>query len=122
MSLLDEAMEDCQMLDRITADDGYGGFVPSWSGGASFKAAIVRDDSMSAMQAMSSGVTAVYTITTGRNVTLDFHDVFKRLSDGQVFRVKTRRGNFAGVQTPSSAGLNMRQVRAEEWSLVNGNE
>ena len=65
--------------------------------------------------ALAEGVTGVYTVTTAKNVNLQFHDVFKRLSDGKVFRVKTDGDD---KKTPKSAGLNMRQVRAEEWTVV----
>ena len=105
------------MLDKTTVDDGYGGFRPEWTLGAVFQAAVVLDDSVRAQQAMAEGVTGVYTVTTARNINLQFHDVFKRLSDGKVFRVKTDGDD---KKTPVSAGLNMRQVRAEEWSITNG--
>ena len=115
MSLLAEAMEPCVMLDKTTADDGYGGWVPRWVQGAGFSAAIVLDDSVQAQQAMAAGVTGVYTITTRKNINLQYHDVFKRLSDNKVFRVTTDGDD---KKTPESAGLNMRQVRAEEWSIA----
>lgn len=117
MSLLSDAMENFQMMDKTTVDDGYGGFKPVWVPGAEFKAAVVYDDSIAAQQALSEGVTGVYTVTTGRNINLQFHDVFKRLSDGKIFRVKTDGDD---KKTPRSAGLDMRQVRAEEWSIVDG--
>ena len=115
MSLLSDAMEACQMIDKTTEEDGYGGFIPRWVLGATFQAAVVLDDSMTAQTALAEGVTGVYTVTTAKNVNLQFHDVFKRLSDGKVFRVKTDGDD---KKTPKSAGLNMRQVRAEEWAVV----
>lgn len=115
MSLLHEAMETCQMYDKTTVPDGYGGFVNKRTPGASFDAAIVLDDSLEAQMALSEGATGVYTVTTTRGINLQYHDVFKRLSDGKVFRVKTDGDD---KKTPKSAGLNMRQVRAEEWSLT----
>lgn len=116
MSLLSEAMETCQMYDKTTVPDGYGGFVNKWVPGASFDAAVVLDDSIEAQTALSEGVTGVYTVTTKKGINLQYHDVFKRLRDGKTFRVKTDGDD---KKTPKSAGLNMRQVRAEEWSLTN---
>lgn len=115
MSLLSEAMESCVMQDRSTASDGYGGFTTTWSNGAHFKAAVVMDSSMQARVAAVQGVTALYTVTTEKNVNLQYHDVFQRESDGKVFRV-TSDGD--DKKTPASASLNMRQVSAEEWRLV----
>ena len=117
MSLLDEAMETCSMLNKQTTPDGYGGYINTWTEGAEFKAAIVFDTSMEARSAEKAGVTSMYTVTTGRELTLEYHDVFRRKRDGKIFRV-TSDGD--DKYTPPSATLNMRQVTAEEWSLPNG--
>ena len=117
MSLLSEAMENCIMLDKRTTADGYGGYITSWVEGAEFQAAIVLDTSMQARTAEKQGVTALYTITTNKIMNLQYHDVFKRSSDGKIFRV-TSDGD--DKKTPSSASINMRQVSAEEWVLNDG--
>lgn len=116
MSLLDEAMEKCIMIDKRTVSDGYGGYTTEWVDGAEFTAAIVLDSSLQAKVAEQQGVTGIYTITTRKALNLQFHDVFRRKSDGKIFRV-TSDGD--DKHTPASAGLNMRQVSAEEWSLPN---
>lgn len=114
MSLLSEAMEECVFQNKSIVPDGYGGYVTVWSGGASFNAAIVFDTSIEARIADKQGVTGLYTVTTPKSLTLEYHDVFKRKSDGKVFRV-TSDGD--DKHTPASASLNMRQVTAEEWAL-----
>ena len=116
MSLLTEAMETCQMLDKTKAPDGYGGYVNTWSEGVTFNAAITFDTSMQARTAEKQGVTSLYTVTTRKNITLEYHEVFKRLKDGKIFRV-TSDGD--DKYTPDSASLNMRQVTCEEWELPN---
>ena len=115
MSLLSEAMENCMMLNKKTESDGMGGYVTTWEEGAAFDAAIVFDTSMQARVADKQGVTSMYTVTTSRALTLEYHDVFRRIRDGKVFRV-TSDGD--DKFTPRSAGLDMRQVTAEEWSLA----
>jgi hypothetical protein len=60
------------------------------------------------------GVTSRYTITTGKNAKLEYHDVIRRLNDGKVFRI-TSDGD--DVQTPSMASFQFLQVTAEEWVL-----
>ena len=117
MSLLDEAMESCTMLDRRTAPDGYGGIITTWTDGAVFNAAIVFDSSIEARTAAVQGVKALYTVTTNKSVNLQYRDVFRRGSDSKIFRV-TSDGD--DKKTPNSAALNMRQVTAEEWSLPDG--
>ena len=117
MSLLSEAMEMCIMLDKSTQADGYGGYKTVWTNGAEFMAAIVLDSSIEARTAQAQGVTALYTVTTTKAMNLQYFDVFRRVSDGKIFRVKSD-GN--DKKTPNSASLNMRQVSAEEWTLPSG--
>lgn len=116
MSLLTEAMENCTMIDKTTKPDGYGGTIPTWVDGAEFEAAISFDMSTEARIGEKQGVTNLYTVVTGKNVNLQFHDVFRRSSDGKVFRV-TSDGD--DKKTPASASLNMRVVTAEEWRIPN---
>lgn len=114
MSLLSEAMENCTMIDKRTVSDGYGGYTTEYVDGAPFNAACVLDSSMQARIAEKQGVTALYTVTTNKAINLQYHDVFRRESDKKIFRV-TSDGD--DKRTPASAGLDMRQVSAEEWSL-----
>lgn len=116
MSLLSEAMESCFMLDKTTAPDGYGGIVTTYVLGAEFDAAITIDTSIEARVGQQAGVTAIYTVTTGKAVNLQYHDVFQRKRDNKIFRVKSDGDD---KHTPKSATLNMRQVTAEEWELPN---
>ena len=115
MSLLSEAMTKCIILNKQTTADGYGGYITTWVDGAEFDAAIVLDSSMQARIGERQGVTALYTVTTTRALNLQYHDVFRRVEDNKIFRV-TSDGD--DKKTPVSAGLNMRQVSAEEWSLT----
>lgn len=117
MSLLTDAMEPCTMLDKRTAPDGYGGVTTTWTDGAEFRAAAVLDTSTEAKMAEQQGVTALYTVTTGREVNLQYNDVFRRQRDGKVFRV---RSDGDDKLTPHSTRLNMRQVSAEEWRIPDG--
>lgn len=117
MSLLSEQMDDCVMIDRVTAKDPMGGIKTTWTDGAEFSAAVVLDSSMQARIAGVQGVTSLYTVTTRKNINLQYHDVFRRERDGKIFRVTSDGDDKA---TPKSAGLNMRQVTAEEWTLPRG--
>ena len=117
MSLLTEAMETCVLLDKTTRVDEYGGFIPVYVESVEFLAAITFNMSIEARRAEKEGVTSLYTVTTPRNVVLEYHMVFKRLSDDKIFRV-TSDGD--DKYTPKSATLDMRQVTAEEWELDNG--
>lgn len=113
-SLLQDAMESCTILNKTVQKDGYGGYVTTWTEGVEFDAAIVFDTSIQARAAEVQGVTSRYTVTTKRELTLEYHDVFRRNGDGKIFRV-TSDGD--DKFTPKSATLDMRQVTAEEFSL-----
>ncbi len=115
MSLLSEAMEKCTLLIKRIRTDGIGGYITTWEEGAEFDAAITFDSSILARTAAKQGVTSLYTVTTSRALVLEFHDVFRRESDGKILRV-TSDGD--DKYTPASASLDMRQVTAEEWSLT----
>ena len=114
MTLLEELRDSFTILNKQTVDDGYGGYTTTWTEGATFDAAIVFDTSIQARQAEANGVTSMYTVTTGRGLTLEYHDVFRRERDRKIFRV-TSDGD--DKFTPSSTSLDMRQVTAEEWTL-----
>lgn len=118
MSLLSEAMEQCVILNKASQPDGYGGRIDTWvESNFTFDAAIVFDTSIEARRAEAEGVHSLYTVTTEKAITLEYHEVFKRLRDEKIFRV-TSDGD--DKYTPTSATLNMRQVTAEEWTLPNG--
>lgn len=118
MSLLSEAMEKCVMLNKASQPDGYGGRIDTWiESNFTFDAAIVFDTSIEARRAEAEGVHSLYTVTTEKAISLEYHEVFKRLRDEKIFRV-TSDGD--DKYTPASSTLNMRQVTAEEWTLPNG--
>lgn len=115
MNLLDTQTETFCYINKSYVPDGEGGVVTSWMDGAEFQANARLDSSTQAKIAEKMGVTSLYTITTKKNITFEFHDIIKRLSDGEIFRI-TSDGKDS--KTPDSAGLNMRQVSAEKWRLA----
>ena len=114
MSLLSDAIEDYTILNKSKEADGYGGYSVTWTDGATIKGAMVFNASIETKKAEAMGVTSVYTLTTRKSVTLEYHDVLRRESDKKIFRV-TSDGDDS--YTPASASLDMRQVTCEEWSI-----
>lgn len=114
MSLLEEAYEEYTILNKAKVSDGYGGYITTWTDGAKIMGAMVFNTSIEARKAEAAGVTSVYTLTTPRITTLEYHDVLRRKRDNKIFRV-TSDGDDS--YTPASAGLDMRQVTCEEWKL-----
>lgn len=115
MTMIEESMESCVVMQRIRMSDGEGGFITRWVDGVIFNASITFDTSMQARIADKQGVTSMYTVTTAKNASLEYHDVIKRLSDGKVFRI-TSDGD--DKQTPARAMFGQYlQVTAEEWII-----
>lgn len=115
--LIEELAENFIMIDRTTVEDSYAGVKTVWREGAQFQATISEDTSIEAQLAAKQGVTGIYTILTSKAVTLRYHDVIRRVSDGKVFRITS---NGDETKTPPSASLDIRKVTAEEWELPNG--
>lgn len=113
-SLIDNMMQDCVMLEKTRKPDGQGGFVTQWAEGPPFRAAIVKDKTLAARVAEKQGVTDVYTVTTPRGVGLEFHEVFRRLNDGAVFRSTS---SHIDSIPPEVATFTFEQVSAERWEL-----
>ena len=108
MSLLDDAMESCTILDKTTTKDGYGGVITTYTDGAEIQAAVVFDNSIAAKTASVQGVNDLYTVTTRKNVVLQYHDIIRRNRDNKVFRITSDGYDKA---TPQGAGLDMRVVK-----------
>lgn len=117
MSLLNDAMENCTFLTKTIESDGMGGYTTVYTDGISFRAAVTYANGVEARIAQAQGVRNLYTVTTGKEIALEYHDAFRRERDGKIFRVTSDGDDNL---TPNTATLNMRQVSAEEWSLPNG--
>lgn len=118
MSLIDDWKETCVLVEKKRVPDGEGGFVTDWVNGASFMASIVLDSSTQAVIAEKQGMTKIYRVTTDKNAILDYHDVFRRMSDGEAFRVTS---DGKDVQTPERSAITpFSQVTAERWDIPSG--
>lgn len=115
MSLIDESMETVCLMEKTRTPDGEGGFLTTWEEGTEFQASITFDSSMQARVADVQGVSSLYTVTTGKNAHLEYHDVIKRMSDGKVFRI-TSDGDDKQTPTRAIFGQYL-QVTAEEWVI-----
>jgi hypothetical protein len=112
--LIDAFKHDCVMMVKASTPDGIGGFTHQWREGVSFRAAIVKDTSMEARAAEHQGVTELYTVTISDDLQIGYHDAFKRLADGAIFRVTS---NPADSMPPKTASFRFAQVTAERWEL-----
>lgn len=114
MSLLESMMTDCTMLDRTTVSDGVFGFTTAYVDGAHFRATIIKDSSIEARVAEKQGVSEVYTVVTAKGTALQYHDAFRRESDGQVFRVTSIQRDS---EAPEASSVQIGKVSAERWEI-----
>lgn len=112
--LMNDFATECVLMQKARIPDGEGGWSTSWTDGPTFTAAITHDTTLNARVAESEGMMATYTVTTDKAMPLDFHDVFRRVSDGQYFRVTS---DGTDKMTPQRATFAVSQVSAEEWTL-----
>ena len=116
MSRLFERMyAPCTRIAATTEPDGEGGLKAAYADAGGFLAAIVRDSSTASRIAEAEGVANAYTVTTSEP--LRFHDLFRRDSDGQVFRVTSDADDGAA---PACASFAFGQCTAEEWGVPDG--
>lgn len=114
LSLLDSMAEECRIMNHIREDDAVGSSVDYWSEGSKFLATIIKVSTTEAMIAEKQGITEIFTVVVKKGMTLDYHDVFKRISDGQVFRVTS---STVDSEAPNASTVKIAKVTAEKWVL-----
>jgi hypothetical protein len=112
--MMEQYGHECQLYEKRRVPDGEGGWDTQYVEGMKFMAAITYDNTLNARVAEKEGMMALYTVTTDKAMPLAYHDVFRSLDDGKVYRV-TSRGK--DKQTPAMASFQVSQVAAEEWTL-----
>ena len=111
--LIQDQISKCCFVNRMVVDDGYGGYTSKWVDGATFDAVITVASGIEASIANITKEKTTYGVKVERIVPLEHHSVFKRLGDGQIFRI-TRS---SAMLSPSFSAMNMKCLDAEEWIL-----
>ncbi len=112
-TLIDEMKDSFIMMERTREPDGEGGFITRWRDGAEFDAVLTFNSTINAKVAYKQGVTSLYTLTCDKSIPLEFHDVIKRVEDGEVFRITSDESK----KTPKIASFEFQQLDAEKWKL-----
>ena len=114
LMLMDAFKAVCVRMVEGKAPDGEGGWKAVWVEGAEFEASITHTNTTEAKAAEKQDAFSRYSVYTDKSTLLKYHEVFKRRSDGKIFRV-TSDGD--DIQTPKSATFQFSQVTAEEYTL-----
>lgn len=114
VSLMDSFASDCVFLTKTIVADPFGGYETVWVDGVTFKASFEYLASTEMILAEKAGTSRTYRIYVDKRLNLENHDVFRRVEDGQVFRV-TNDGKDR--HTPESSTLDKRLIEIEKWVL-----
>lgn len=114
MSLMDEYSVECVLLTKTRTDDPLGGYKTVWTPGLLFRAAWEYESAPEITVAEQQGVERTYRIYVDRALDLDYHEVFRRADNGQIYRV-TNPGTDR--MTPGFSRLNKRLIEVEKWAL-----
>ena len=117
VNLMESMMEPCIMMDKATISDGAGGFDTAWVEGARFNAFVRKETAPELIVAEKEGVKETFTVVVMKGVPLEYHDVFKRVSDGAVFRLTS---NVLDDAAPEAASPPVKIAKAgcERWELT----
>ena len=114
MSALCAMASKCVKLRETDAPDGAGGFTRTFTEEPPFDAVIVRGKFGEDRAGQKASEAAAFTVIVERDAGLSFHDVFKRLSDGAVFRMTSTAGDCAA---PDVASVPIAKGKCERWAL-----
>lgn len=114
MSLLTQMMEDYRIMNHVRTDDVYGGHAGAYTEGQLIQAAIAKNATPEQQIAEKDQIAEVYTVVVDQGVTLEYHDVLKRVSDGAIFRITSRTKD--STAHPAST-VKISVVTAERWEL-----
>ena len=114
MSLMDEYNVECVLLVKTRVEDPVGGCKRDWIDGTHFMAAWEYEGAPEIVVAEQQGVSRIYRIYVDKTLDLEYHEAFRRVDNGQVYRV-TNPGTDR--MTPSFSRLNKRLLEVEKWEL-----
>lgn len=114
MSLLNDFARDCVLLEKSRVSDGEGGYITTWSEGASFRNYQALDTSMEARRAEKEGVTSVYSALVEKAVPIEYGDYFKDRETGETYRVTSEP---ADKQAPRSSTFPLKFFTAEKKAV-----
>lgn len=115
MNLLTSMMEPYVMMDKRTVDDPTGGYNTVWVEGATFDAYVRKESAPEITVAEQQGVKEMFTVVVPKGVELEYHDVFKRISDGEVFRLTSLTLDAAA---PQASTVSIAKANCERWELT----
>jgi len=113
-NLLTQVMEDYRIMNHVRVDDDFGGHAGGYTEGKTIRAAVAKNASPEQALADKDQISEVFTMVVEQGVTLGYHEVLKRVSDGAIFRTTSRTKD--STAHPAST-VKISVVSAERWEL-----
>ena len=115
MAMILDLMEDYIVLVKPPVPDGLGGFEYVYQDGVTFRAFLRKDTSTEAEIAQKQGMNEMFTIVVPKGTPLEHHDIIRRVSDNETFRLtSTARDDAAPL--PSSVPI--ARATCERWAIT----
>lgn len=108
---LQDFFNTLRFVEKKIIPDEFGGYTESYTEGAEFKGAVTTTNSTIMRIAEQQGVKSLYTVTTTKNVPLKFNDVIYSEETNGYYQITSDE-----METPRSAGLDIRQFSAKKFS------
>ena len=115
LNLLEGMYEPCVMMDKTSVDDVVGTFKYVWVEGAKFNAYVKKVNAPEVTIAEQQGVNELFIVIVPKDTPLEYHDVFKRVSDGAVFRMTSLTLDDAA---PAVSSVQIAKGNCERWELT----
>lgn len=109
---LSDFYKDITFLNKISQSDGLGGIEFVYIDGVSFKGVITRESNIQTRIAEREGLKAIYTLSTSKNIQIDFGDLIK--CENKVYKVVSIKNE---LQTPSFSSLDLQQYELEKYEI-----
>lgn len=114
MGLIDGMLARCVHLSRPETPDGLGGYEGEWVEGEPFDAVLIKVAEAQGSRGERPVLQEKFTAVVSAQEPLHYHDVFRRLSDGAVFRAI---GDAADAAAPEASTVKIAKALCERWAL-----
>lgn len=114
-TVMDSLMEDfARLIPSEASPDGLGGHDQTWTDGAPFRAFLREERTGETREAQRMIEAPRLLLVVSGDVSLAYHDIVKRQSDGAVFRLLSDTENR---RTPAMSAVHIAAAVCERWAL-----
>lgn len=115
-NLLFDAMEPCVKMEQTPIEDAGGGYTSmGWSDVMAFDGFVRKESTPEIIVADKQEVKETFTLVVRSGIVLKYHDVFRRVRDGAVFRLTS---NTQDGQTLAASSVPIASANCERWVLT----